>query len=86
MRRDSCLALEAREQNCWLCYPFRKEFSVDLLGAFHSNFKKKKGETMDFVPEVSAIDLETIEVDRDTKDLLAALNANIPNVVLQRSN
>ena len=48
--------------------------------------EEERERRMDFVPEVSAIDLETIEVDRDTKDLLAALNANIPNVVLQRSN
>ena len=48
--------------------------------------EEERERRMDFVPEVSAIELESIEVDRDTKDMLTALNVNIPNVVLQRGN
>ncbi|EKX36394.1 small subunit ribosomal protein S17e, cytoplasmic [Guillardia theta CCMP2712] len=35
---------------------------------------------MDVVPDRSALDAETIEVDADTKDMLKALNVNLSNV------
>lgn len=39
---------------------------------------------MDFVPEVSAIDLEVIEVDNDTREMLKDLElAKLPGLVLQ---
>jgi len=48
--------------------------------------EEERERRMDFVPEVSAIDLETIEIDRDTKDMLTSMNVNIPNVSVQRGN
>lgn len=40
---------------------------------------------MDFVPEESALAVETIEVDRDTMDMLKSLNmGQLPNVTLQQ--
>ena len=40
---------------------------------------------MDFVPEESALAVETIEVDRDTMDMLKSLNmGQLPGVTLQQ--
>ena len=41
---------------------------------------------MDFVPDESALAVETIEVDRDTMDMLKSLNmAQLPVTLQQRS-
>mmetsp|Transcript_17163 Transcript_17163/g.25412 ORF Transcript_17163/g.25412 Transcript_17163/m.25412 type:complete len:125 (+) Transcript_17163:107-481(+) len=47
--------------------------------------EEERERRMDYVPEVSAIDLETIEVDQDTMDMLQSLNVSIPKVQLQKS-
>jgi small subunit ribosomal protein S17e len=40
---------------------------------------------MDFVPDESALNTESIEVDRDTLDMLASLNMpQLPGVILQQ--
>eukprot|EP00612_Vaucheria_litorea_P007866 CAMPEP_0171475538 /NCGR_PEP_ID=MMETSP0946-20130122/3060_1 /TAXON_ID=109269 /ORGANISM="Vaucheria litorea, Strain CCMP2940" /LENGTH=127 /DNA_ID=CAMNT_0012005639 /DNA_START=86 /DNA_END=466 /DNA_ORIENTATION=+ len=46
--------------------------------------EEERERRMDYVPEVSAIDLETIEVDQDTMDMLQSLNVSIPKVQLQK--
>mmetsp|Transcript_20934 Transcript_20934/g.53012 ORF Transcript_20934/g.53012 Transcript_20934/m.53012 type:complete len:126 (+) Transcript_20934:81-458(+) len=46
--------------------------------------EEERERRMDFVPERSAIDLDTIEVDQDTMDLLNSLEVSIPNVQLAR--
>ena len=38
---------------------------------------------MDFVPEKSALDVDSIEVDRDTMDMLKSMNmGNLPGVTV----
>ena len=45
--------------------------------------EEERERRMDFVPEVSAIDTELIEVDADTRDLLEHLDMkNLPGVQL----
>ena len=46
--------------------------------------EEERERRMDFVPDESALAVETIEVDRDTMDMLKSLNmANLPGVTLQ---
>eukprot|EP00245_Coleochaete_scutata_P007100 TRINITY_DN22191_c0_g1_i1.p1 TRINITY_DN22191_c0_g1~~TRINITY_DN22191_c0_g1_i1.p1 ORF type:complete len:143 (+),score=44.79 TRINITY_DN22191_c0_g1_i1:146-574(+) len=46
--------------------------------------EEERERRMDFVPEESALKTDVIEVDRDTMDMLKALNmANLPGVVQQ---
>jgi small subunit ribosomal protein S17e len=47
--------------------------------------EEERERKMDFIPDRSAIDLDTIEVDQDTMDLLQSLNVAIPNVQVQRA-
>ncbi|EEY60339.1 40S ribosomal protein S17, putative [Phytophthora infestans T30-4] len=42
--------------------------------------EEERERRMDFVPEVSAIDTENIEIDNDTKDLLAHLDLKLAGV------
>ena len=47
--------------------------------------EEERERRMDFVPDESALAVETIEVDRDTMDMLKSLNmANLPGVTLQQ--
>ena len=47
--------------------------------------EEERERRMDFVPEVSAVDTDVVEVDPETKDMLRALNlASLPGVVLQQ--
>jgi small subunit ribosomal protein S17e len=46
--------------------------------------EEERERRMDFVPEVSAVETDVIEVDAETKDMLRALDlANLPGLVLQ---
>ena len=46
--------------------------------------EEERERRMDFVPDESALAVETIEVDRDTMDMLKSINCgSIPNVTLQ---
>ena len=46
--------------------------------------EEERERRMDFVPEVSIVDVAEIEIDRDTKDMLRALDMpNLPNVVVR---
>lgn len=47
--------------------------------------EEERERRMDYVPEVSAIALDTIEVDSDTMAMLESLNVVLPNVQLQRA-
>mmetsp|Transcript_12424 Transcript_12424/g.22157 ORF Transcript_12424/g.22157 Transcript_12424/m.22157 type:complete len:124 (-) Transcript_12424:41-412(-) len=47
--------------------------------------EEERERRMDFVPEVSAIDLDTIEVDQDTMEMLKSLNVEIPNVQVSKN-
>lgn len=48
--------------------------------------EEERERRMDFVPEVSAIDTDVIEVDPETKDMLKELNlAKLPGLVLQQT-
>jgi small subunit ribosomal protein S17e len=47
--------------------------------------EEERERKMDFIPDRSAIDLDTIEVDQDTMDLLQSLNVAIPNVQVARA-
>mmetsp|Transcript_4071 Transcript_4071/g.7129 ORF Transcript_4071/g.7129 Transcript_4071/m.7129 type:complete len:124 (+) Transcript_4071:45-416(+) len=47
--------------------------------------EEERERRMDYVPEVSAIAHETIEVDNDTMDMLKELKVNIPNVQVART-
>ncbi|KAF6258925.1 ribosomal protein S17e [Scenedesmus sp. NREL 46B-D3] len=48
--------------------------------------EEERERRMDFVPEESAVNTETIEVDRDTLDMLKAINmASLPGVTMQQS-
>ncbi|GBG33593.1 40S ribosomal protein S17 [Hondaea fermentalgiana] len=47
--------------------------------------EEERERRMDYVPEVSAIDLDTIEVDADTMDMLKEMKVNIPNVQVART-
>ena len=47
--------------------------------------EEERERRMDFVPDESALAVETIEVDRDTMDMLKSLNmAQLPGVTLQQ--
>lgn len=47
--------------------------------------EEERERRMDFVPDQSAINTEVIEVDRDSMDMLRALNcASLPGLVLQQ--
>lgn len=49
--------------------------------------EEERERRMDFVPEVSAVETDVVEVDAETKDMLRALNlANLPGVVLQQQS
>jgi len=49
--------------------------------------EEERERRMDFVPEVSAVDTDVIEVDQETKGMLRALDmANLPGIVYQQSN
>lgn len=49
--------------------------------------EEERERRMDFVPDVSAVDTDVVEVDEETRDMLRALNlANLPGVVLQSSS
>ena len=46
--------------------------------------EEERERRIDFVPDESALAVETIEVDRDTMDMLKSLNmGNLPGVTLQ---
>lgn len=46
--------------------------------------EEERERRMDFVPEVSAVDTEIIEIDADTKKMLEALGmGSLPHVVVQ---
>lgn len=46
--------------------------------------EEERERRMDFVPEVSAIDTEVIEVDNETREMLKELDlAKLPGLVLQ---
>ena len=46
--------------------------------------EEERERRMDFVPDESALAVETIEVDKDTMDMLKSLNmASLPGVTLQ---
>lgn len=56
-----------------------------MLTTFHFSQEEERERRMDFVPEESALAVETIEVDRDTMDMLKSLNmGQLPNVTLQQ--
>ena len=42
--------------------------------------EEEREKKLDYVPERSAIDVDTIEVDAETKEMLKMLKVNIPNV------
>ena len=49
--------------------------------------EEERERRLDFVPEVSAIDTDVIEVDSDTKAMLDAFGLDgIPNVSVQQHN
>ena len=48
--------------------------------------EEERERRMDFIPEVSALDMKTIEVDKDTMDMLTSLGARINNVSLIQSS
>eukprot|EP00924_Labyrinthula_sp_SR-Ha-C_P016434 snap_masked-scaffold_6-processed-gene-3.18-mRNA-1 protein AED:0.11 eAED:0.11 QI:0/-1/0/1/-1/1/1/0/122 len=48
--------------------------------------EEERERRMDFVPKVSAIEKESIEVDADTGDMLKHLGIQIPNVYVQGAN
>lgn len=46
--------------------------------------EEERERRMDFVPEVSAVETDYVEVDADTRDMLRALDlANLPGIVFQ---
>jgi len=48
--------------------------------------EEERERRMDFVPDQSAINVETIEVDRDSMEMLRSLNcASLPGLVLQQT-
>ena len=49
--------------------------------------EEERERRMDFVPDISAVDTDMIEVDRDTKAMLRALEmADLPGVVVANNN
>ena len=46
--------------------------------------EEERERRLDFIPDVSVVDVAEIEIDRDTKDMLRALDMpNLPNVVVR---
>eukprot|EP00922_Rhytidocystis_sp_ex-Travisia-forbesii_P024114 GHVS01035407.1.p1 GENE.GHVS01035407.1~~GHVS01035407.1.p1 ORF type:complete len:125 (-),score=13.02 GHVS01035407.1:116-490(-) len=45
--------------------------------------EEERERRMDFIPERSQVDVDEIEVDQDTMEMLQELNIHIPNVVSQ---
>jgi len=72
------------------CWPFILSFSQHLMkriqrgpvrGISLKLQEEERERRMDFIPEVSALNTDTIEVDKDTMDLLRTLNMqNIPGL------
>merc|ERR1719263_1639613 len=48
--------------------------------------EEERERKLDFVPEVSAIALDVIDIDPDTRDMLKALGVNIPNVSISNNS
>jgi small subunit ribosomal protein S17e len=49
--------------------------------------EEERERRLDFVPEVSALDQETIQIDGDTRDLLESLGyGNLPGVTVLQSS
>lgn len=49
--------------------------------------EEERERRMDFVPEVSAVDTDVIEVDPETKAMLRALDmASLPGIVVQQAS
>ena len=49
--------------------------------------EEERERRMDFVPEVSAVDTDVIEVDNETKAMLRSLDmGNLQGIVVQQSN
>jgi len=48
--------------------------------------EEERERRMDYIPDVSAIEMDRIEVDAETMELLKELGADIPKVVQQRAN
>merc|ERR1711924_540962 len=47
--------------------------------------EEERERRMDFVPDVSAVDIDVIEVDPETKQMLRSLEmANLPGIVVQQ--
>lgn len=45
--------------------------------------EEERERRMDFIPERSAVDVDEVEVDVDTRDMLRALNMNVSNLTVQ---
>ena len=48
--------------------------------------EEERERRMDFVPEVSAIAMDQIEIDTDTRDMLKHLNLQLPNTQVTNSH
>mmetsp|Transcript_173163 Transcript_173163/g.421206 ORF Transcript_173163/g.421206 Transcript_173163/m.421206 type:complete len:138 (-) Transcript_173163:66-479(-) len=48
--------------------------------------EEERERKLDYIPETSFIDQDSIEVDKDTKDMLDALRLNLPGVRVQSNN
>merc|ERR1719157_232366 len=48
--------------------------------------EEEREKKLDYVPDVSFIEQDSIEVDQDTKDLLTHLNIDLPNVSVASNN
>merc|ERR1711924_184601 len=76
----------AEEQDCWLCHA-----SYEAHPAWPSprHLPEAAGgereRRLDFVPDVSAVDTDVIEVDNETKALLRHLDmGSLPGIVVQQ--
>jgi small subunit ribosomal protein S17e len=48
--------------------------------------EEERERRMDFIPERSALDQDTITVDKDTMEMISHLGVTIPNVALESGN